>query len=390
MATNVNVTFDLIESGRTVDFPPQTGISYIYPSVSGVPVESADFTISNTDFTVDGTPSASSLEQSGGCHWEMTDGVTPSTIGIQSLLATNENIQFTVNNTHEFIAIYISCGGDTGMVEINLGGGPGYTFGTVQAAPSGYTRSFLGSQIDITSDSPSQPLYMLLEATGGGDFNTATITFTWPTANINLGPQGIASGDSAPSACFGEDTLIETENGGEKISTLKSGALVKVRDGEGKDHLVRAVVLQRVSIVHEIEVKNRLRIKKGVIAENYPFEDLVISKDHLILVPADIRDSLLRPAEERFKKDCYDHNGERCNTCAPFPIPSGFATILVRDMKPHLVEPDPYMGTNWWHLTLPQDEYPNGGAVVLSCGILAESHRTPSSILVKDQGWLLK
>ncbi len=227
-----------------------------------------------------------------------------------------------------------------------------------------------------------------MEAPGvGEDFNGAHLDFSWSAAGVTLGPQGVASGGSAPSACFGEETMIETENGSEKISSLDSGVNVKVCDGKGVDHLVKADILQRTSIV---PTKNRFRIKAGSLATDFPTQDLVVSKDHLILVPTDIRDSLLRPVDERLRSDCYDHDGARCDTCAPFPAPEGFAPILVRDMKPHYMVPDPYPGTNWWHVALPQAEYPDGGALVLSCGILAETHRTPTSILVEKQGWLLK
>lgn len=77
MATNVTVSFELINNARTVDFSAMTGISYVYPDTSGVPAESADFIISATDFTVDNVPSASSLDQSSGCHWELTVHLHP-------------------------------------------------------------------------------------------------------------------------------------------------------------------------------------------------------------------------------------------------------------------------------------------------------------------------
>lgn len=383
--STVDVTFDIVPNARIVNFT-EAGVSYVFPTGAGIP---GTFTISNSDFTVtpDPTNQPATLDQSTNCHFVLEEGSPPtttSTLGVQSFLSTLDRITFTVNNSHRYVAIYVSCGGDTGTLTIRLGPS-GYSFGTVGSIPSGYTRSSSGSELEITSNTPLSPLYVLLDAGSGNDFNTAEIVFEWSNANLNLGPQALASDNSPPEACFGEDTMVETENGSERISSLKSGTLVKVKDSRGHDNLVKANILNRSSIV---PTENRFKILKGTLAPNYPTEDLVISKDHLIVVPTGVRDSILVAKEKQFKGDCYDH--ERGETVAPFPVPDGFSAILVRNMKQEYLIHDSYPGTNWWHMTLPEDEYPNGGALVLSCGILAETHRTPTSILVKEQGWILK
>lgn len=364
----------------------QSGIHYIFPHTSGA--------LASGSFAEDGISlnggNAFILNQDQDCHYTMTDqNHTSSTLGVSSVFSANENVSFSVDNTDRYANIYVGCGGDGGTTEITLG--TGFAFGTIASSPDKYTISESSGTLTVTSGSggevPSEPLYILFDAGSGNNLQNLDINFNFPAANAKISIQAIASGNDVPEACFGEETMVETETGSQKISSLTSGTRVKVRNAKGEDVWVKANVLNIMSIKPS---KNRCIIRRGSLSENFPTQDLVISKDHLILVPERIRESLLKPVSERYKAACYAHDTDVCNVCAPFPIPPGFAPILVRDIDDRFVVYEPSVFTNWWHLTLPFGDYPDGGAVVLSSGVLAETHRTPSDILVREQGWTLK
>lgn len=380
---DIVITVEQFPSTHVVDFSVQS-TEYAYADDAGTGIGTGTGTGETWTLNSYAVPIGTGCNRvniSTHSHWDV-EGMTTQN-AIFPTAATDVVIYTIPATTTRYVAAYLGRIGNA-SVKIELSN-------NTLVRPSdtaNYTFIQDGLGILVTVEGGTDVLYLLIDSLGT-DIQGETLTFSWTGATETLGPQAVASDEAAPpSNCFGEDTLIETEQGPMRISTIKSGTNIVVKDSQGNNQLAKANIIRRFSPIMTKDVEmNRLKMRKDALAPGIPNEDIIISKDHLIYVPENIRDSLLCPKKDRYKQDCYAH--ENCDVCSPFPTPNGFAPILVRDIKKELLEYSPYPGTNWWHITLSQDDYPDGGAVVLSCGILGETHRTATSELVNNQGWIL-
>lgn len=104
---------------------------------------------------------------------------------------------------------------------------------------------------------------------------------------------GVINIADAPVVCYAKGTLILTNQGYVPIEYIKEGNKIVIK-GEINNHTninptanteIKDVLWISSYKVHALNLESRpICIKKNAFGENYPFEDLYVSPDHLILI----------------------------------------------------------------------------------------------------------
>ena len=112
-----------------------------------------------------------------------------------------------------------------------------------------------------------------------------TATFTGSSFVTTQGPLEV--GDLGPP-CFTSGTLIETPTGQKSVENLREGDTVSGYEGE---ELILRKVLRRVISARDLAINPKLRpicIMAGALGQNLPERDLLVSRQHRMLVKSKI------------------------------------------------------------------------------------------------------
>ena len=92
--------------------------------------------------------------------------------------------------------------------------------------------------------------------------------------------------------CFAAGTMITTATGDVPIETLAVGD--RVMGTDGRDHIIRAVQTQHMRPIHLARETRRrpVRIAAGALGQGLPTRDLVVSRQHRVLVASRIAQRL--------------------------------------------------------------------------------------------------
>lgn len=97
--------------------------------------------------------------------------------------------------------------------------------------------------------------------------------------------------------CFAAGTLIETESGSQPVETLIAGDMIKTKDGAAKPLVLN---MSRVLNADHLSANPKLipvRISAGSLGEGLPKRDLLVSRQHRILVKSKIARRMFGKAE---------------------------------------------------------------------------------------------
>ena len=166
-------------------------------------------------------------------------------------------------------AVVISSGGSATQTELHAGGAidlQSFAFA------SGGTASLDGNdQLTISE---------------GGRTTTEQLAGSYSGDHFNLSLDGVGGTDItvvADVACFLAGTMIATPDGIRAIETLRAGDLVLTSEGVASSirWLGRQTVATRFADPFRVAP---IRIRKGALADNMPVRDLLVSRDHALMV----------------------------------------------------------------------------------------------------------
>lgn len=235
---------------------------------------------------------------------------------------------------------------------------------TSDLVPTGWSLSKSIRNLEITIDagaSRDEVLWVLW--TGGSAINFINVSRDGP-ANI----QAVAFATSAaPGNCLGPATMVETPSGSRRIDRLMCGDVVSVRGPDG---------------IHASIPVDVVAFRRGMCLMGKKINEVVVSPDHLLLVPSEARAALLKPCEEWSCNKCKtkgNYGVDGCQHCAPISVP-GYLPLLVKDIKEKAAEEVLLHEASWFHLVPAEEHFDK--SVVLTSGLLSELCRTPVSVLL--------
>ena len=103
------------------------------------------------------------------------------------------------------------------------------------------------------------------------------------TTGAAVGSMRITSNNQS-AICFAAGTLIETKCGYKTVETLKAGDYVRTRAGSFRPIKWIGFRFIRQSAMARFPSLRPIRIKANSLGEAYPFQDLIVSRHHRILI----------------------------------------------------------------------------------------------------------
>ncbi|MEP5153674.1 Hint domain-containing protein [Planktotalea sp.] len=168
--------------------------------------------------------------------------------------------------------------------------------GSVVFSQSGASTHFITATGGISSTGgPTNGSLGLLhfesDVTSVRIFGTGGTSGNWDLFEIGV------DSDDFRVVCFTQDTLIRTPLGERKVSSLKAGDCVET--AEGKLRKIIRTNLRKISALQQArEPRLRpIRIKAGALGHGLPERDLLVSRQHRVLVSSRIAQRIVGHAE---------------------------------------------------------------------------------------------
>lgn len=285
-------SLEIINSDVTVvGFPnePNAGLH-----MTGATVDVTDSTLEVQYFEVEGTGGQvnnvtftdSTLEVSGG------DGFTPGIRGSRG----DDNITFVRS---EFIgdrrSLDLEIGDDSVTLIVSriagivFGAGHNDTL-TIQNSEIGFQTKGNGGNADAINLPKGTVVTDVVHGTftvvAGQSYSLTNGSYTLPTGQTNTYIQ--FHGGDPVIVCFCQDTLIGTENGNVAVQDLSVGDMIMTDEGEARP--LRWIGRRKLNL-RELQANDKLypvRISAGSLGNGLPEKDLLVSRQHRMLVRSGI------------------------------------------------------------------------------------------------------
>ncbi len=247
--------------------------------------------VSNDDGTLNGSPQGTPIDDIRARGGNDTISVTDSTIangvrgnrGSDDISVSGSTISGTLNSGRDDDTVSVQ-GSNVGNIRLGNGND---TLDFISSTVSGDVRGGSGTDTlnlpvgTIVSDSS----FGTFTVTSGGSYSLSNGTFTLPSGNT-ITYSTFESGTGFP--CFAGGTLIRAKNGLVPIQNLKIGDAVPTSE----NRLQRIRWIGRRFLPHDELMANPnlrpVRIKAGSLGNKLPARDLLVSRQHRMLVNSKI------------------------------------------------------------------------------------------------------
>ncbi|UWR02112.1 Hint domain-containing protein [Ruegeria conchae] len=260
------------------------------PNINGTNGDD-DIDVTNDNGTLNGTPQGSPIDNIRGRGGDDDITVTDSTIANNVLGNAGTD---TITVTNSTVGGRIASGSDADTVDIS-----GSTVGNIRLGGGNDTLNFISTTVtgDIRGGSGTDTLNLpegtvitddtfgVITVEDGVGYSISSGTFTLPSG-ITVTYSAFENGSGMP--CFTRDTLITTQHGQTTIQSLRAGDLIPTL-GQGL-HPIRWIG-RREFDRPQLEANPRLwpvRILAGALGEGLPHRDLLVSRQHRMLVHSKI------------------------------------------------------------------------------------------------------
>ncbi|CUK05293.1 hypothetical protein RUE5091_02701 [Ruegeria denitrificans] len=259
-----------------------------------------DIDVSGDSGTLNGVPQGSPIDNIRGRGGDDDIDVTNSTI-INNVLGNAGSDTITVTNTS--IGGRVASGADADTVDIS-----GSTVGSIRMGAGDDTLNFSSTSVggDIRGGSGTDTLNLpvgtvindnvfgTITVEDGVGYSVSSGTFTLPSG-IVVTYSAFENGSGMP--CFTSDTRILTRNGERPIQTLRTGDLIPTL--ENREQPIRWIGHRRFSR-SALQTNPRLwpiRILAGALGNGLPKRDLLVSRQHRMLVQSKIAERMFDTPE---------------------------------------------------------------------------------------------
>ncbi|MEM9497223.1 MAG: Hint domain-containing protein [Pseudomonadota bacterium] len=260
------------------------------PNINGTN-NADDIDVTSDNGTLNGTPQGTPIDNIRGRGGNDTISVDDSTIS-NSVRGNGGSDDITVSGSTVSGVVAGGQGADTVSIQgsnvgnIRLGGGND-TLDFISSAVTGDVRGGSGTDTlnlpvgTVVNDSS----FGTFTVTTGGTYSLSSGTFTLPSGGT-ITYSTFETGTGFP--CFARNTLIETERGPVEVQHLRVGDTVVTSENGRKD--IRWIG-QRAFSAHELAANPKLRpvrITAGALGNGLPRRDLLVSRQHRMLVKSRI------------------------------------------------------------------------------------------------------
>ncbi|WP_299659043.1 Hint domain-containing protein [uncultured Ruegeria sp.] len=260
------------------------------PNINGTNGDD-DIDVTNDNGTLNGNPATPPVTGVRGRGGDDDITITNSTIAnnVQGNAGTD-----TITVTNSAIGGRIASGADADTVDIS-----GSTVGSIRLGGGNDTLNFISTSVsdDIRGGNGTDTLNLPvgtvitddtfgeITVEDGVGYSISSGTFTLPSG-ITVTYTAFENGSGMP--CFTRDTMITGQDGPTLIQSLRTGDLIPTL-GQGL-HPIRWIG-RRAFIRAELEANRRLwpiRILAGALGGGLPHRDLLVSRQHRMLVQSKI------------------------------------------------------------------------------------------------------
>ncbi len=256
--------------------------------------------VTNDNGTLNGTPQGSPIDNVRGRGGDDDITITDSTISNNVLGNAGTDTIIITNST---VGGRIASGSDADTVDIS-----GSTVGNIRLGGGNDTLNFISTSVsgDIRGGGGTDTLNLPegtvinddtfgeITVEDGVGYSISSGTFTLPSG-IVVTYSAFENGSGMP--CFTRDTLITTAQGSAPIQSLRTGDLIPTL-GQGL-HPIRWIG-RRAFDRPQLEANPKLwpvRILAGALGEGLPHRDLLVSRQHRMLVQSKIAERMFGTTE---------------------------------------------------------------------------------------------
>ncbi|WP_170761850.1 Hint domain-containing protein [Ruegeria lacuscaerulensis] len=269
------------------------------PNINGTNGDD-DIDVTNNNGTLNGTPQGTPIDNVRGQGGDDTIDITNSTVsGV--VLGNGGSDTITITNS----TVGGRVGGGSGEDTVNVSGS---SVNTIRLGNADDVLNFSSTTVsgDLRGGSGTDTLNLPVGTViNDSSFGTITVqdgvsytlsngTFTLPSGTT-VTYRGFENGSGVP--CFTRDTRIRAENGLVPIQNLRTGDLIHTL-GHGLQPI--RWIGRRLFEVAALRANHRLwpvRILSGALGEGLPRRDLLVSRQHRMLVQSRIAERMFGASE---------------------------------------------------------------------------------------------